>query len=119
MGGEEEGVVCTRATSGLLQFSIRRPLLEPRSKQLKFSLMSSSEIIQNSELQVYERALYKVGYVVLRASRAGVFCCVKLGWWERGCDHAEGHSDNLSWWSLQSLSFQYQWLEPAVFLSDG
>ena len=91
MGGEEEGVVCTRATSGLLQFSIRHPPLQPRSKQLKFSLMSSSEIIQNSELQVYERALYKVGFV-LQKLVGGCFLLCEQGGSERSREYAERHS---------------------------
>lgn len=37
-------------------------LLSNRSKQLRFSLMSPSEIIQTAEMHVFERALYKVGF---------------------------------------------------------
>ncbi len=36
------------------------PLLSSRSKQIEFSVMAPSEMVQASEVQIFERTLYKV-----------------------------------------------------------
>ena len=55
---------------------LKTPPHTPRSQQIQFGLLSPEEIVQTSELQVYERALYTARAPCFFHASFGFFMCV-------------------------------------------